>query len=74
MKLKWNPFYKFNLLRLILFPVTETIFSKRYFNGKNGVLKLKKFIVKMKINKKKKLIKTIQKTNNTNSYKLIYNK
>lgn len=48
-----NPFYKFNLLRLILFPVTESIFSKRYFNGKNGVLKLKKFIVKIK-NKNKK--------------------
>lgn len=43
-----NPFYKFNLLRLILFPVTESIFSKRYLNGKNGVFKLKKFIVKLK--------------------------
>lgn len=43
----------FNLLRLILFPITESIFSKRYFKGKNGIFKLKQFIVKMK-NKNKK--------------------
>lgn len=48
-----NPFYMFNLLRLILFPITESIFSKRYFKGKNGIFKLKQFIVKMK-NKNKK--------------------
>lgn len=42
-----QPFYKFNLLRLILFPVTESIFSKRYFKGKNGVFKFKKLIVKI---------------------------